>query len=231
MKNKNEGILFAGICKNNKLTNSKILNNDVGVDCWVSTNNNQIYNNLFIKNNEYQAYDSGINFWDNGYPEGGNYWSDYTGVDLFEGPDQDIPGSDNIGDTPYNIPGGTKKDKYPLVTPDDVPPKVDITKPEKALYILNFKIRSFLIRNPLIIGNINIEVNVTDNESGINRVEFYINDELRETVTEPPYTYTWTKDTFLKRVCNIRHIHSIKIVAYDNGGNENSTCIKVRRFF
>ncbi len=57
--------------------------------------------------------------WDNGYPSGGNYWSDYAGVDLFSGPSQNIPGSDGIGDAPYWIPptDPAAKDNYPLMRP------------------------------------------------------------------------------------------------------------------
>jgi hypothetical protein len=53
------------------------------------------------------------------YPLGGNYWSDYGGNDIYEGPDQDIPNSDGIGDTPYaNIEGGMgSQDYYPLMEP------------------------------------------------------------------------------------------------------------------
>lgn len=52
--------------------------------------------------------------WDNGYPSGANYWSDYTGIDKLSGPSQDQPGSDGIGDTPYTI-DTDNKDTYPLV--------------------------------------------------------------------------------------------------------------------
>jgi len=55
---------------------------------------------------------------DNGYPSGGNYWSNYTGVDNCSGPQQNIcPSPDGIGDTPYSIPGGVYQDHYPLMKP------------------------------------------------------------------------------------------------------------------
>ena len=44
-----------------------------------------------------------INVWDYGYPSGGNYWSDYVGVDAKSGPHQDLLGSDGVGDTLYVI--------------------------------------------------------------------------------------------------------------------------------
>ena len=75
------------------------------------------YNLNFINNSNYNAYDnSATNTWDNGYPDGGNYWWNYNGADIFKSPNQDIPGSDGIGDTPYNISGGAgAKDRYPFM--------------------------------------------------------------------------------------------------------------------
>jgi len=58
------------------------------------------------------------NFWDDGYPSGGNYWDDHVGTDLYSGPYQNIPGSDGIGDTPRVIyTGVTVTDHYPLMEP------------------------------------------------------------------------------------------------------------------
>ncbi|MFX1484608.1 MAG: NosD domain-containing protein [Promethearchaeota archaeon] len=77
---------------------------------------NRIYYNNFLENNE-QVSPGGFEYvWDNGYPEGGNYWSDYNGIDLYSGPFQNETGSDGIGDTPYSI-GSYQKDRYPRMTP------------------------------------------------------------------------------------------------------------------
>jgi hypothetical protein len=59
------------------------------------------------------SYDS-ANTWDDGYPSGGNYWSDYNGTDLFNGLNQNETGSDGIGDTSYVI-DAANQDRYPLM--------------------------------------------------------------------------------------------------------------------
>jgi len=56
------------------------------------------------------------NIWDEGYPSGGNYWDDYDGVDNFNGPGQNMSGSDGIGDTLYFI-DWNNQDNYPLMNP------------------------------------------------------------------------------------------------------------------
>lgn len=46
--------------------------------------------------------------------------------------------------------------------------------------------------NPIDGWELLVTVNVNENSSGIDRVEFYINDELEETVTGPGPTYSWS---------------------------------------
>jgi parallel beta-helix repeat protein len=110
-------------------TNSSIVGNNVtsnenyGIiltDCHYNT----IYHNNFVNNSRpgWQAVSSnfplfgGNNTWDNGYPSGGNYWSDYNGTDNYSGIKQDANGPDAIGDASYFLPLG-ERDRYPLIGP------------------------------------------------------------------------------------------------------------------
>lgn len=82
----------------------------------VGSGDNRIYHNSFV--NDVDVYPESAkqlgNAWDNGYPSGGNFWSDYQGKDLKSGSNQDQPGSDGIGDTPYII-DANNRDRYPLI--------------------------------------------------------------------------------------------------------------------
>jgi parallel beta-helix repeat protein len=111
-----------GVCLYNS-TQNIILNNTItsngGYGIYLyRTINNRIYHNNFI-NNVQQAYAiRGVDTWNDSYPSGGNFWSDYVGEDLYSGPNQDVPGSDEIGDIPYNIVGWIGNlDRYPLMIP------------------------------------------------------------------------------------------------------------------
>jgi len=101
--------------RQNNITNNIIKNNYIGISI-VAYNSNIIYHNSFIDNN-IMVWIPGINtLWDNGYPSGGNYWSDHNPSDLYSGPYQNETGSDGIGDTSYII-DGNNKDRYPLIYP------------------------------------------------------------------------------------------------------------------
>jgi hypothetical protein len=74
----------------------------VGNRLFGSPGGNRIYHNNFV-NNTVQVCVGSANFWDDGYPSGGNFFSDYTGADNYSGVNQDEPGCDGIGDAPYVI--------------------------------------------------------------------------------------------------------------------------------
>jgi len=99
------GIRIDDVSRSNKITWNTISNNGVGVNVSGVSDGNRFHHNSFI-DNTLNAFDSSVDLWDDGHPSGGNFWSDYTGVDN---------DGDGIGDTPYNISGGNNQDRYPLM--------------------------------------------------------------------------------------------------------------------
>jgi len=121
--NNNYGIRLGDYSSNNIISGNNITNNDDGI-YLVDSSNNKFFHNNFVENIQ-DVYDMSwesswvppsINTWDNGYPSGGNYWSDYTGLDLYGGPHQNETGTDGIGDTPYSV-DEDNQDNYPLIKP------------------------------------------------------------------------------------------------------------------
>jgi parallel beta-helix repeat protein len=102
----------------NKILGNIVSNSgDSGIIIYEFSEDNKIYHNNIISSHRHNGEDKQVNQWDNGYPSGGNYWDDYTGVDFFKGPNQDMPGSDGFGDTPYYPYFSRSKDRYPLMSP------------------------------------------------------------------------------------------------------------------
>jgi len=94
---------------------------------------------------------------------------------------------------------------------DTTPPSVNIISPEQGVYINNKKILPFL--TTIIIGETEIKINASDQESWVKRVEIFINNEKAKSLFNEPYIWTWDKKGFGKYV--------IKAVAYDAAGNQN----------
>jgi hypothetical protein len=110
---------------------------------------------------------------------------------------------------------------------DRTPPTVEITSPRRGLYIFDRFIIPRFIRITQAIGKLTISVNATDNESGINRVEFYygpLGRKLLANVTEEPYNVTWKIDR-----PRFIHVHILKVVAYDNCDNNATDWMLVRK--
>ncbi len=124
------GIHLLSGSADNIITNNTVYNNPEGIRLE-SSSLNRIYHND-IMNNGKQAYDdtNNSNQWDNGYPSGGNYWSDFDepsewAYDDYNGLDQLIWGRDGIVDNGSGAGGGKNpyiidpdsQDNYPLIGP------------------------------------------------------------------------------------------------------------------
>lgn len=94
---------------NNTVSGNNITNNNYGAYIWNSSYN-KFHHNNFINNTNQVYSELSANTWDDGYPSGGNYWSDY--VDKY--PNSSELNGSGLWDTPYVI-DSYNQDNYPKI--------------------------------------------------------------------------------------------------------------------
>jgi parallel beta-helix repeat protein len=129
-----------------------------------------IYRNNFINNSIILPQSAwAIGTWNWEYPIGGNYWTNYTGYDNFSGPNQDIPGSDGIGDTPFSFFDYPFEcvDHYPLMSPFGISNYTYFKIPVIAGWNL--------ISTPIILSSSNLPSAFSDidGDTSWDRIQFY----------------------------------------------------------
>ncbi|KAA0003773.1 MAG: hypothetical protein FE043_02065 [Thermoplasmata archaeon] len=96
----------------------------------------------------------------------------------------------------------------------DLPPVAKITSPvEGSIYFFGREIAKINGNKAIIIGKILIGA-YADDDIGIKKVEFYVDEELKHSDEKPPYSWTWDDSAVGS--------HTIKISAYDNSGNKTN---------
>ncbi len=114
--------------RNFAISGNSVSGNGVGIRLSASPGSRVFHNNL-VGNANQAADDLGAaNAGDDGYPDGGNYWSDYAGADLMRGPGQNLAGADGIGDIPRTIDADSR-DAYPSMSPFPEIPSADTVAP------------------------------------------------------------------------------------------------------
>jgi len=190
--NNRVGIYLSWGSSNNTVSGNSITNNYDGI--WLRwSSGNKIYHNNFINNTRQVDSEGSINVWDDGYPSGGNYWSDYTGVDEKSGPNQDQLGSDGIGDTPYII-DANNQDLYPFMSPLDLMPPTTIHDYDDLWHTTSFI----------------ISLTATDDMSGVAETCYRINDGSTKTVSPDGQPLITTEGANNK----------LEYWSVDNAGNE-----------
>lgn len=198
----------------NRIISNNITNNEMaGIHLDPYAMNNSIYLNNFIDNGVINGYDEGINktnSWDNGTI--GNYWDDYSGLDMDD---------DGIGDTPYIDIGGTvgAQDNYPIwwdspkftiVSPfpseqfGDIAPNYIINIDEGINHTMWYTLDNGITNHTFVKLSGHIDQSLWNSTGkGILTIRFYINDSRgyisyqEVTVEKVRFEKYWYLDPFI----------------------------------
>ena len=131
-------------------------------------------------------------------------WKKYEGKFLLGN------GKHNIKYYSIDNAGNVEEIKSIEIKIDEILPEISFKQPSNYLYISGRAVIS--INTCIIIGRLNIQAIAADNVSGIEKVEFYVDDDLRYIDKEEPYEWSYDEACLFQK-------HLIKAIAYDFAGN------------
>jgi hypothetical protein len=115
-----------------------------------------------------------------------------------------VTATDQNDDSSYNQ--GT-------IIADNLEPTVVITRPGPGLYIMD-SMRLLPFAYPFVIGQITVIADAADDGSGVDHVEFYLENDLETIDTEPPYSWLWDRAA--------TGFFNVEVIAYDAVGHSVS---------
>lgn len=98
---------------------------------------------------------------------------------------------------------------------------IKVTKPTNGLYINKIKRMEFF--KTVIFGKLDLCLEIANYDSDKIWVDYYFNDKLIDSKTEPPYNFEFNERVF--------GLQSIKLHAYDNAGNQDTKIMNLWKFF
>ncbi len=104
----------------------------------------------------------------------------------------------------------------------NLPPEVGIQNPSvKYFHRFGNPVRKTMTGKTVVVGKTTIVASAHD-DSKIEKVEFYINNKLMQTVTQEPYQWIWHTLSFGKKIITVK--------AYDDSGKMTTASIAVLAF-
>jgi hypothetical protein len=170
---------------NNTVVLNLIENNSVGVEIDMFSESNTFYDNTFFENGVHTRIWGGApNSWSVS-PSWGNYWDNYTGVDL-----DPSPYGDGAGDTPH-ILAANNVDQYPLmgkITGLAFEALIDGTWTILVIGIVSNS--SEVVMGPIPEGEFEMVSEVDFNVTGPDGTIGFSRVSLPHQLLEPPYAVT-----------------------------------------
>jgi glutaredoxin len=106
-----------------------------------------------------------------------------------------------------------------VVEGGNLPPAVGITNPKIGrFHMFGREIYATLQSKTKLFGRTMVSAEASD-DSGVTKVEFYIDNELVAEFDAPPYEWLWTGPSFGQ--------HTIKVIAYDEQGKSSTATLDV----
>ncbi|MCX6666596.1 MAG: right-handed parallel beta-helix repeat-containing protein, partial [Euryarchaeota archaeon] len=217
LKSSSQNNIYENTIQDNRITGIKIQGSAA------PTINNRLYHNTFI-NNTQNAYDTCNNIWYNATTQEGNYWDDYNGIDIT---------GDGVGDTPYNISGGSNQDLYPLMNlwvpiPGDLDHDGDIDQDDYALFqqALGYSIGD-LLYNPEADYNNNGVVDLVDYQIWIMYYSDFVTSHTDILISEMTAKYIPSASTNLSAVHNTPITINLTAIIKNNGTIDITTPFQV----
>lgn len=185
---------------NNTVFGSSLINNLHNFFIF-NSNANSFYANNFV-NGESCYFWNSENFWDTGYPKGGNYWSYYTGKDERKGENQSEIGIDGIGDFPQ--PVGPDFDNYPLINPISL---CELGTYDGVFYDILFSVKATIIEINFnsLEASLVVHINLTAPESScrivVPRALLWSDNEWLVSVNDEITNFTIAMDNLNTYIC------------------------------
>jgi len=108
-----------------------------------------------------------------------------------------------------------------ILPQDTTPPVIIIEEPINAIYVKQKPVFPFF--TTFVFGSVNISINITEEDTGLDSVAVYINDVLHYYGIDSQFTYEWNTTCFGR--------YKLKIVVQDNAGNVNMMKKIIWKFF
>lgn len=115
---------------------------------------------------------------------------------------------------------GTLVELAELATGDWTPPHLRWGTPAPGhFYFQGQELIPLPFGTTVVVGGLTVSVDAGDNDTGMDRVEFYVDDTLQATDDQAPYEFVWDQPSLFR--------HTLEVQAHDRAGNNASIATHV----